>query len=68
MCAYTQDEVLSVAAQVGLSPREACSIVVGDSCEIPYDPWLQDWNITVPDDKPPVTPIPDPKVSLMFNK
>ena len=57
-----QDEVLSVAAEVGLSPREACGVVLGPTCEDPYDPWHQDWNISVPGSKPPIAPIPNPKV------
>lgn len=65
--AIIQDEVLTVAARVGLSAEEACGVLLGPPCEDPYDPWHQDWNITVPDNKPPVVPIPDPKVPVDCN-
>lgn len=55
-----------MADRVGLSAREACGIIVGTSCEVPYDPWNQNWNITIPDNKPPVIPIPDPKVQDLY--
>ena len=57
-----QDEYLTVADEVGLSPREACGVLLGSSCGDPYDPWNQEWNITVPGNKPPIQPIPNPKV------
>jgi len=53
---------LSVVDEVALSDREVCGFLLGSSCESPYDPYHQSWNISIPSNKPPVTPIPDPKV------
>ena len=52
---------------VGLSPGEACAVVIGPSCETGYNPFDQPWNVTLPNThKPPVNPIPPPKVQQGF--
>ena len=48
--------------KVGFSSDEACNIVVGNSCSKGYNPWGQQWNVTIPGNKPPVDPIV-PKVN-----
>ena len=59
----SQDEVLSVFAQVALSPSEVCGILLGSSCGDPYNPWNQTWTVKLPPTpKPPVVPVPPPKV------
>ena len=57
-----QDEVFTVFSKVALSPKEVCGILLGPPCGDSYNPWDQEWNISVPGNKPPVTPIPPPKV------
>ena len=58
-----QNEVLSVFDDVGLEPKEACGLILGPSCAKVRDLY-PDWNITLPNvTKPPVHPIPPPKVS-----
>ena len=60
-----QDEVLTVVGKVGLSAREICGgIIIGPSCGHFYDPWHQNWSIAIPLNKPPVKPVPLPKVSI----
>ena len=54
--------MLTVFDQVGLSDREVCGYLLGPTCDDSYDPYHQDWNITIPGNKPAVSPIPDPKV------
>ncbi len=64
-----QEEVLTVAYEISLGrAKQACSILIGPSCQAAYDPWSQFWNVTIPGDKPTVTPIPDPKVSELDTK
>ena len=57
-----QDEVLTVVERVVLSPTEICGFVLGSSCAHFYNPFKQEWNVTVPGNKPPVVPVPPPKV------
>ena len=64
--AYIQEEVLTVFDKVALSAREICGYLIGPPCEDPYDPYHQYWNITIPGNKPPVEPIPDPKVCNVY--
>lgn len=60
-----KEEVLTIAYIVGLGrPKQACALLLGPSCEPLYNPWHQEWNVTIPSGKPPVSPIPDPKVCL----
>lgn len=61
-----QGEVLSVAYYITLGRAKlACSILVGPTCGHSYDPWNQTvWTVDIPGNKPPVVPIPDPKVSI----
>ena len=48
---------------VALNPQEACSVLIGPSCATGYNPYDQPWNVTLPNvPKPPVTPVPPPKV------
>ena len=54
--------------RVALSPDEACGILLGDKCSQEYDPWKQQWNILIPGGKPPVKPIPFPKVSTFLHR
>ena len=49
---------------MALSPDEACGVLLGDSCSQDYDPFKQQWNILIPGGKPPVKPIPLPKVNI----
>lgn len=61
--------MLTVAYEISLGrAKQACSILIGPSCQAAYDPWSQFWNVTIPGDKPTVTPIPDPKVSELDTK
>lgn len=56
-----QDMVLGVVRDTVLNADEICSIVIGDSCALPYDP-VQMWNITISSTpKPPVRPRVLPK-------
>ena len=57
-----QDEIFTVFSKVALSPKEVCGILLGPPCGDSYDPWDQEWKITVPGNKPPVVPVPPPKV------
>lgn len=57
-----QDEVLTVIDRVGLSAREICGAIFGHSCAADYNPFDQPWNVSIPGNKPPVTPVPQPKV------
>lgn len=53
-------EVLTVVDEVFLSPSEICGSLLGPSCAHKRDP-SEFWNVTIPDKKPPVKPIPPPK-------
>ena len=57
-----RNEVLTVTDKVFLSPTEVCGSLLGPTCAHKRDP-SEFWNITVPEKKPPVKPIPPPKVS-----
>lgn len=57
-----RNEVLTVADKVFLSPSEVCGSLLGPTCAHKRDP-SEFWNITLPGKKPPVKPIPPPKVS-----
>jgi len=59
-------EVLTVADKVFLSPSEVCGSLFGPTCAHTRDPG-EFWNITVPGKKPPVTPVPPPKVRIRHN-
>ena len=60
-----QDEVLGVFDQVALSPSEVCVILLGPSCGNPYNPWNQTWTVKLPPTpRPPVVPVPPPKVYI----
>ena len=62
-----QDEVLTVFDKVGLSSDEVCNLLLGDSCAKGYDPWHQQWNVTIPGNKPPVTHIaPKVRVQIVY--
>ena len=50
---------------VALSAKELCGLILGKSCETDYNPWDQEWNVTIPGNKPPVKPVPPPKVRSM---
>lgn len=56
-----KNEVLTVADQVFLNPEEVCGLWLGPTCAHTRDP-SGFWNVTIPDKKPPVRPIPPPKV------
>ena len=56
-------EVLTVTDKVFLSPSEICGSLFGPTCAHRRDP-DEFWNMTVPDKKPPVKPVPPPKVSI----
>ncbi|KAL9981128.1 hypothetical protein ACROYT_G009792 [Oculina patagonica] len=55
-----RNEVLTVADKVFLSPSEVCGSLLGPTCAHKRDP-DKFWNITLPEKKPPVKPIPPPK-------
>ena len=57
-------EVLTVAYSITLGrAKQLCAILLGPSCQARYNPKDQPlWKIPVPGNKPPVKPIPDPKV------
>ena len=58
-----KQEVLTVAYTITLGrAKQLCAILLGPSCQARYDPTNQTWDIAVPRNKPPVKPIPDPKV------
>ena len=52
--------------RVVLSSREICGALLGPSCAKTYNPYDQEWNISIPDNKPPVTPVLPPKVRIIF--
>lgn len=54
-------EVLTVVDKVFLSPTEVCGSLLGPTCAHKRDP-SGFWNVTIPEKKPPVKPIPPPKV------
>lgn len=54
--------MLTVFEMVGLSSKEVCGFVLGKTCASDYNPWQQNWNVTIPGGKPPVTPVNPPKV------
>lgn len=58
-------EALTVTDKVLLSPSEVCGNMFGPTCAHKRDP-SEFWNITVPGKKPPVKPVPPPKVSKRF--
>lgn len=58
-----RNEVLTVTDKVFLSPSEVCGSLLGPTCAHKRDPY-EFWNITVPGKKPPVKPVPPPKVSI----
>lgn len=60
-----QVEVLTVFKKVGLGKKEICGYIVGGSCANDYNPWEQNWNVTIPGGKPPVVPVNPPKVRLL---
>ena len=62
---FAQNEVLTVFDMVALSAKELCGLILGKSCETDYNPWDQEWNVTIPGNKPPVKPVPPPKVCFM---
>lgn len=57
-----RSEALTVTDKVLLSPSEVCGNLFGPTCAHKRDP-SEFWNITVPGKKPPVKPVPPPKVS-----
>lgn len=59
-------EVLTVTDKVFLSPSQVCGSLFGPTCAHRRDP-DEFWNITVPGKKPPVQPVPPPKVSIIVN-
>ncbi len=59
-----KQEVLTVAYTITLGrAKQLCAILLGPSCQARYDPTNQTWDIAVPENKPPVKPIPEPKVT-----
>lgn len=55
-------EVLTVFDEFFLSPDEVCGLILGQSCAERPNPDIF-WNVTIPKTpKPPVRPIPPPKV------
>ena len=58
----SQDEVLTVFGKVALSSKEICGFIIGPTCAHDYNPYDQEWNVTIPGNKPPVTPVSPPKV------
>lgn len=56
-------EVLTVTDKVFLNPSEVCGSLFGPTCAHRRDP-DEFWNITVPGKKPPVKPVPPPKVRI----
>lgn len=61
-----KEEVLTVVYTISLGrAKQLCAILLGPTCEARYNPNNQTWDIPVPDNKPPVKPIPEPKVRLL---
>jgi hypothetical protein len=57
-------EVLTVFDEFFLSPDEVCGSLLGSSCAKRFNPDIF-WNVTIPKTpKPPVQPIPPPKVTF----
>ncbi len=59
-----KDEILTVVYSIALGRAKLlCAILLGPSCQPSYNPKNQTlWKIPIPGNKPPVQPIPDPKV------
>ena len=56
-------EFLTVVYSIAFGrAKQACALLLGPSCQHSYVPWNQHWNVSIPEGKPPVIPIPDPKV------
>ena len=58
-----KNEVLTVVDKVLLSPTEVCGSLLGPSCAHIWHP-SGSWNVTIPEKKPPIKPIPPPKVCI----
>ena len=57
--------MLTVLDKLVLKPAEVCSFTFGRKCGTGYDPFKM-WNITLPaTPKPPVKPVPPPKVCVI---
>ena len=52
---------------VALSSKEICGFVIGKTCTSDYNPWQQNWNVTIPGGKPPIIPVNPPKVYIYMN-
>ena len=59
-----KNEVLTVVDKVFLSPTQVCGSLLGPTCAHKRDP-SEFWNVTIPEKKPPIKPIPPPKVSTI---
>lgn len=59
-----KNEVLTVVDKVFLSPIQVCGNLLGPTCAHKRDP-SEFWNVTIPEKKPPIKPIPPPKVSTI---
>uniref|UniRef100_A0A1X7T6Y9 Sphingomyelin phosphodiesterase n=1 Tax=Amphimedon queenslandica TaxID=400682 RepID=A0A1X7T6Y9_AMPQE len=57
------DEVLYVFDHTALTTREICGTILNDKCGTIYDPFNQQWNVTIPGGKPPIKPYQPPKVN-----
>ncbi|XP_003379090.1 sphingomyelin phosphodiesterase [Trichinella spiralis] len=56
-----KDEVLYVAGQLLLSPKQLCAVLV-ENCGEAYNPFKANWTVALPDvPKPPVQPRQQPK-------
>ena len=58
-----RNEILTVADKAFLDPIELCGSLLGPSCAHARD-LGEFWNLTVPGNKPPVEPVPPPKVGF----
>lgn len=62
-----KNEVLSVIDEVFLDPNEVCGTLLGQTCAHSRDP-SRFWNVTIPEKKPAVKPIPPPKPGSLVSK
>lgn len=61
-----QEEVLTVFDDYFISSGEICGSLYGTSCAKKPNPDIF-WNVTFPKTpKPPVRPIPEPKVNILY--
>ena len=58
--------MLYVFDHTALSTREICGTILNNKCGTIYDPFNQQWSVSIPGGKPPIKPYQPPKVKFVF--